>query len=61
MAREWDKMMDDTPIYAAGLFHHPSYRWDYFKKHWNDHDLKSLSLAYPDQIAGCGRKNIKIH
>ena len=39
--QEYYKMMDDTPIYAAGLFLHPSYRWDYFKKHWTTTTLRA--------------------
>lgn len=33
-------LMDTTPIYAAGLFLHPKYRFEYFKKRWNTKALR---------------------
>lgn len=39
----WDKLneyyskLDETPVYYAAVALHPSMRWDYFEKEWEEH------------------------
>ena len=35
------QLMDKVPVYAAALFLHPSYRFNYFKKHWTTPTLRA--------------------
>lgn len=49
---EYYTLMDDTPIYAAALFLHPKFRFDYFKRRWNTETLQ----AYQEPTLAAIRK-----
>jgi hypothetical protein len=61
----WDKLhdyyalMDNTPIYALGVFLHPKHRWSYFKKRWDTPNLRKHIEPTLNAIRGLWNEEYK--
>jgi hypothetical protein len=62
----WQKLhhyynvMDSTPVYAAALFLHPKFRFDYFRKRWDTKALGAHQLSTLNAIRELYTKQCKI-